>query len=281
MLAPTFVMAALTSPPPPQSYVRFCSQYQSMTNAQYQHALLADSDQENRLPDSVVLNAIRPQLPAPIELSVSLRQYNSMTGDRNGQKSAVVRVENRGETSYVVAEFSRNGQFIKTTPVSATVVERWYGFARAMAAYMLLNDLLASDTVVPRLGCARAAGIQLYAVAGILPSIQHAFLTIPEQDPDLLRLALGAYRNFTKSDEAQRNPLTRHTIEQLGNSPSIVLVYRSPDAASNAAQVVVRLSNGSVRTYAGVTVIANKAEMSSPGLCEVGDIRCAGDYSWP
>jgi len=206
-----------------------------------------------------------------------------MSGDRAGPKTAIAKMQTPGDSRYVVVTFTRDNHYIRTTPVAVDVVDRYYQFARQMAPFMLLNDLLASDVPIPRLGCSRAADVQLRAVAGILPEIKRAFMSTPDQDPATLALALAAYRQFSSSSEARSNSLTRQTTERLGSSPDASLVYRDTGAEGHRRieYVVVRLSKGHVRTYAMMTVDGGKPRMSSPGLCEVGDTRCANDYQWP
>lgn len=148
---------------------------------------------------------------------------------------------------------------------------------------MLLNDLMASDTSIPRLGCSRAADIQFYAVPGVLSEIQRAFAAAPDQDASILNSAAAAYRTFAMSREARRNPRTVDTIRRLGESPAISLVYRDAvGQGPNADEFdVVRLSRGAIRTYAELIVTRGTPRMSSPGLCVVGDTSCADDYLWP
>lgn len=277
----TAAVAAVSSPTP--SYVQFCSQYQSMSPDQFAAAEQRDSDFENRLPDPDVVAAVKSHLTTPVNVSVAIRQFNSMTGDRNGQKTAVAQIQQAQQLRYVVVAFSRSNQFASIKAISDDTVTRYYGFARGMAAYMLLNDLMASDTTVPRLGCSRAADIQFYAMPGVLSEIQRAFMTTPEQDPTTLASAAAAYRSFATSKEARSNPRTLDTVRRLGDSPTITLVYR--DAAGQGPSAyefdVVRISSGTVRTYAELNVAGGTPRMSSPGLCVVGDTRCADYYVWP
>lgn len=149
---------------------------------------------------------------------------------------------------------------------------------------MLLNDLMQSDSVLPRLGCSRAVQVQLYDLPGVMTDIQDTFMAAPVQDPDLLRRAEEAYGRFASSRSARGNPFTLATLKKLGKNPNIELVvYRDAFGIGSGAMEydVVRLSQGATRTYAELTVRGSVTEIDSPGLCVVGDARCAKYYEWP
>lgn len=269
------------TPTPAPSYVRFCSQYQNLTPGQTDKAVKKNSDLENRVPDDVVISAVRSRVPTSATVAVAIRQYNSMIGDRDGPKKVVVHIQGGADSRYQVATFSRDDRFLSLSSIDTPTVERWYQFARTMATYMLLNDLLASDAVVPRLGCSRVANVQIYAMAGVLPEIQAAFMNGPAQEQSLIKSALEAYHSFSESGEAKRSNFTRQALQHLGGTPDIALIYldRAPDGSD--AYGVVRLSNGDFRTYALLRSHGVNFEMSSPALCAVGDMRCVPYYVWP
>ena len=270
-----------TATPRPPGYTRLCSIYQGMTLAAFQTQVRNNA--RDAIPDATVVAAVQGQLTPPIGAGVVVRQFNLITGERNGNKTSIVRLDDPAGVRYVVASFTEQGTFVGTTPVPTNIVINLYAFARALAPYMLLNDLLASDAAVPRAGCRRAVDIQLYAVPGVSTQIDHAFAAAPEQDAATLALARTAYGQFSASPLAHGNPRTMATLGRLGTSPDISLVYRDPDPdpANGTEYDLVRLANGRVRTYILMTVAQGTPKMVSPGLCESGDLRCGSDYVWP
>ncbi len=303
--SPSPTSSAPPAEEPQQSlgYARFCSPYQGMSEAQFdaaKAALLARNKESlervnaqglalpTPLTDAEVIAAVRASDTNAQTVRILIKKYQ-MFGPVVGvpagdEKSDAVQIQDaNGSTRLVLAVFSKNEQFLRLQTIGQTALERPYQFARFIAAYMLLNDVLASDTPIPRRGCARAFSIQL-DMPGILPEIDAAVLSTPVNDPHSQAIALQAYRDFADSRRGQTNDLTRQTLNRLGRSPQITFIYRDHDTTpSHDPEVdVVRLQNGNVRTYASMTIdAAGKGSIGWPALCVVGDQRCAAYYAWP
>jgi hypothetical protein len=166
-------------------------------------------------------------------------------------------------------------------PLPMTRLDVAYNFARSMAAYMLLNDLLANDATVPRAGCVKAAEVQLSDIPGIQGEIRTAMQTVPMPDAAAESVALNAYVAFLSTKEAMANKLTQETAKALGSKPDVAFIYRDLVPNAGVEFDVVRLSRGRIRTYAMLFMAGGKGSLSSPALCNVGNKSCGGYYVWP
>jgi len=86
----------------------------------------------------------------------SLQEFNETGGE-----IVALQVQARAGRSWVRADLNKDGHVIELKTLLAADVEMPIRFAQYMAAYMLLNDLLASDATVPRQGCIAEAQFQL------------------------------------------------------------------------------------------------------------------------
>ncbi len=152
---------------------------------------------------------------------------------------------------YATAVF-HNRVLLAVRPLPRTDLIKPYAFAREMAAYMLLNDLLASDATIPRAGCVVAFKDQMRSMPGIQHELISSILAVPANDVNSRELALTAYQVFSGSKEATKNKLTIETLGLLGSSPDITFVYRDADTTLGFGPEfdVIRLSHRAVRTYA-------------------------------
>lgn len=289
--------------PPTTQYVRMCSPYQNMTDSQFARSKAALEARNKaalqrlaskRVPvptplsDAQVLAAVKAHRHGARSVRILVKNFNAFGvvigwSGPDQSKSDAVQIENgNGAAELDLVVFSPNQQFLRLQRISSSDLERAYGFVRSMAAYMLLNEVLANDVPVPRLGCVRAFQIQL-DMPGVMPEIDAAMLQPPARDPQAERNALKAYEAFVSSKEAG-NVLTAETIRALGKAPSVSFIYRDRFRTSKGAEEidVVRLSNGAARTYMGLGIDASgKASRGTPALCLVGDERCAQYYVWP
>lgn len=284
-------------------YARMCSPYQDMTDAQFA-AAKATLEARNKaalqrlsnkvvamtmpLTDARVLAAVRTHRPRARAVRILVKNFNmfgavpvwSGPGEPN---SDAVQIEHDDRSAELaVAVFSSEGQFLRLEPIASSDLERPYDVARTMAAYMLLNDLLADDTRVPRVGCLRAFSIEL-DMPGALPEIDAAMSRPPAPDHQAERNALKAYKDFASS-KGRDNTLTGETIKRLGNTPNVSFIYRDQFRTAKGDQEldVVKVSNGAARTYVMLGVDpSGQGSIGPPALCLVGDQRCAQYYVWP
>jgi hypothetical protein len=218
------------------------------------------------------------------DISVAVRDIGNFSASAAVPRNAyAVKITTPSGARYAAVSFL-NGKIHNITPLRPGDLLPAYNFAREMAAYMMLNDLLASDASVPRSGCVNAVKVQLGSAPGIIPELTAAMASEPQVDAQAASAALQAYRTFTRSSEARGNKLTEQTITQLTDSPDISFVYRDPDTTLGLGDEfdIIRLSKGAVRTYAMLAVDKKGVTtMSSPALCNVGNLKCGEYYEWP
>lgn len=268
-----------------RSFVQMCTGYQTMSNARFatlarrQYAEFASA----YVPDVSVVDALKRALPSWSRVTIEDRAFQALQPSTQHVKSVLVKIQQGVKTRFAVASFTASNAFVRLAPISDVAAARYFNFARGMASYMLLNDLMQSDAVIPRLGCVRAAKIQLNSFPGILKEVDAAFMTLPVLKPAFLKRIQDAYGRFASSKRAQDNPFTSNTLHKLGANPTIELVFRSaPGIDTEAGEYdIVRLSRGATRTYAELFVRGSVFQMDSPGLCVVGDVRCVPYYVWP
>ena len=293
--------------PEPRPYVRFCSPLQNLTDVEFSQKLaqrqkelrdqlsqaqaynkqhgIAMSEYET---DEDVIAAVKARDSSAQTVRILVPEYQEFSrapGElpSSDRSDAVEVMEADKTTRLLVAVFSPDKQFIRFDPLTKQGLTQPYGFARGMAAYTLLNDLMGGDNPIPRKGCVRGV-MMLGTMPGVMPEITAAMLTEPQRDPVAEKRALDAYHVFVTSRDARENPMTKQTLSQLGSSPEITFVYRHRDTliGGDAELDVVRITNGTNRTYAMLGMTADgKASMSSPALCFVGDQHCAPYYVWP
>jgi len=294
--------------PEPRPYVRFCTSLQNVTDAEFAQKL-AEREQETRnqlsraraynrlhgiampasVTDAEVIAAVKVHDPSARTVRILVPEYQEFAlkpGESvSPNKSYAVEIQESDNTTRLsVAVFSPEKQFLRLDPLTKQGLTLPYGFAREMAAYILLNDLMGGDNPIPRQGCVRGVTMQLGTIRGAMPEITAAMLTEPQRDPVAEKRALDAYRVFVTSRDARENPMTKQTLAQLGSSPEITFVYRDQDTliGGDPELDVVRIAHGTNRTYAMLGITADgKASMSSPALCFVGDQHCAPYYIWP
>lgn len=189
---------------------------------------------------------------------------------------------------YVLALTPR-GQLVFIRPLANddALLRYTYEFARAVASYILLNDLMASDAVVPREGCSLALRFQLGSAPEVLQSVESNLNSPPASDVTVTAAIQIAYNEVaiaTASRNTAPDRLTKQTLTDLGKNPAITLIYRDDDSplGSGTQYVVARLQNGNSRAYVDVKISAGGvAEIDVLPLCLVGDTRCAQYYLWP
>jgi hypothetical protein len=93
--------------------------------------------------------------------------------------------------------------------------------------------------------------------------------------PDAAFLARfrSAYAAFAGAPETLASPLSRATIARLGESPAIERIYHDDDGVGTSFDIV-RLSNGTVRTYLLTADDGSRLAFQDGELCVVGDRRC-------
>jgi len=163
-------------------------------------------------------------------------------------------------------------------------VRQSIGFARSMAAYILLNDLLGGDETVPRAGCRAIFEAWFAPFPGVLTRVDAAISASPPDDPDFDSRVSSAWKALiaagaTKDDAAT---LTAETVERIGSNPAIHIVYRDAGLPGDGfGQIdVVRIGGPS---HTDVIVLERGGDISFGlrPLCLVGDNRCSKYYEWP
>lgn len=301
--SPPSSTAPAQQPPTPQ-YVRMCSPYQNMTDAQFAGAKAALEARNKAalqrlatkglrmstpLSDAQVLAAVKAHRPGARVVRILVKNFNMFgavagwSGPDQPKSDAVQIEDGNGAPNLDLAVFSPDRQFLRLQPISSSALERPYGFARWMAAYMLLNDVLANDNPVPRIGCVRAFENQI-DMPGVLPEIDAAMLQPPAADRRAESAVLKAYHDFISLQQPSTAP-TGETIRALGKAPSASFIYRDRFAMRKGDEEidVVKLSNGAARTYVmlGIDQAGKASIFRPPALCLVGDQRCAQYYMWP
>lgn len=195
---------------------------------------------------------------------------------------------------YYIIAFDSAAHVLSLRSVSAgdSLVTELYDFVRQAAAYILLNDLMASDTVIPRRGCSLALQFQIGAAPEVLKEVQQDLETPPEPDPTLITAIQAAYSEVrvsaskaaTEKGTTAENLLTRATLRDLGSSPTVTLIYRDQDTVLQTGKqyVIAKLQEDASRAYVMLLVDASgNAQIGVLPLCLVGDSRCAPYYLWP
>jgi len=176
------------------------------------------------------------------------------------------RVSGAKKTVHVLATFESSGHIKTLRLVSSDELAPIFEFGRVMAAYILLNDLTASDALLPRRGCQMAYREQMYAIPEILPEILAAIRGEPSQNEATISLVGGALGKFASLSEASTTAeaqVARRTLGAIGPDPKIRVIYRDkdPTQGSRAEYDVVRL-DGKKRAYAMFTIdAAGKADL--------------------
>ena len=198
----------------------------------------------------------------------------------------VVSIATDSGTTRAFAHVSPNGTVSNLAPASEQRVRDWYAFNRATASYMLFNELMGSDTIVPRHECAALIHVTLETSPPLRDELVAAMLHPPAQEPAVLRDMRGAWLRFVGGSAAGPVPqraLNEKTIAAVGPSPPIRLVYRDVDTALRSGDEydVVRIG-GARHTYAQVYRSSDgSAAIQTSVLCVTGDHRCASWYPWP
>jgi len=199
------------------------------------------------------------------------------------KKVDAAEIETAEGTRYVAVSVS-NDRVVALQPLPIMTLANAYGISRQFAAYVVLNELLASDAALPRQGCIRLFDVWFADTPGVLPELKSAIMRSPPQ-PNITheKLLMAAYRDFSRSKQNASNPLTHAALTLLGRSPTITEVYTDADTTLSMGLTigVVRMSKGSARTYATFAIFGKRASLSSPALCVTGDLRCAQYYGWP
>jgi hypothetical protein len=285
------------TPEPSPYYVQFCSGAQSYTGAQIEALQAA---QRNSFPiqsddASIVASMTREIRSADIPatrgftlISLAAREFGILTGHGPyaPDEAILFRVETGKGVVHVLGTFDQSGRVkdvrLATTSESALAL----GFGRFMAAYMLFNDLTASDAGIPRKGCESVFREQFFTLPEVLPELLYAIREEPAQDPALIKLVRKSYADFSaiaKAASGDYAPIARKTLQLIGASPTITVVYRDRARALGTASEfdVVRL-DGDKRAYAMFSVDNDgKSALGPTPSCVVGDTSCARFYAWP
>jgi hypothetical protein len=158
------------------------------------------------------------------------------------------------------------------------------GFARGMAAYALVNDLLGGDETVPRDGCRALFAKWFGSFPGVLPTIDAALSATPPDDPDFDARVSSAWKVLTAgwASKDAATALTGETIARVGSSPAVAAVYRDAGLPGDGLGPidVVRIG-GPAHTYLIVPDSVSAIRLGDIPLCVVGDKRCSSYYVWP
>ena len=293
------VATAAASEPP--TYSRNCTPYQNGVPPALAARRLAERQLGLRMSDGAALAAVEaylaepdasPRLTLPLQSgAIFMRnyQFSGVPSARRGGNGELVllHVTSGGQVTWLVAAFDPPAKLLSVWKPADADVKRLYMFGRYMAAYVLLNDLLASDTVIPLRGCALAVKEKiLKGLPEVQAETEHAFESAPAQDAASLNLVAQGYAAYAASSLAStRNghELTIETLAKLGTNPAISFVYRDPGTALNGGRevAVVRIGSGAARTYSIVILSNGRAEIDTSPLCVMGDQRCASYYMWP
>lgn len=303
------------SPKSSEGYVRLCSSWQKMTEAEVA-ATIERSDKAVKEmtatggqtqtyvapTDAQLVDATRSELakggadlpPADsvTAVRVAARRMNELESSVPGWpqgpgETAAMHLDTKAGPTWLLVRVNRSGIIDRFSVVPPERLAKGYSFMRFMSAYALFNDLMASDNEVPRLGCARYFRLASATFPEPAEEVARAALTEPKQDPALLEKAHSAYQRYQVDVGAISGPegdLTRETLRKLGHQPAIRIVYRDADDVLNTHTEfdVVRLSGNSGRSYAILTVDGlGMASIATGPLCVVGDVRCAQYYGWP
>jgi hypothetical protein len=307
-------LASADSPREEQGYVRLCSYWQDKSESEAAAILKRSNESvaalEAKLPqkarylpptDAQIVEAARgalakggvglPDASSVTAVSVAVRNLANYESQLPGWpqgpgEKAVVRVDTRGGIVRLLLDIDSKGTLRSATVIGPERLYRAYMFVRGMAAYILFNELMASDSVVPRRGCAIYARYTDVQLPELLPEIERAAETVPEQDAVQLSRARAAYDAY--SFEAQALPgsegaLTRETLSKVGQRPEMTIVYRDADQfLGSRGEILVVKVGDAVHTYFTVyTSPIGGTSMTPTPLCLQGDIRCATYYGWP
>ncbi len=280
-------------------FARFCTAYENATPSQVARSLAKMPHRGVKLSDAAVLSAVEtylaganasPRLTLPLQSgAVSRRNYEGFgqpAQDSKAAEAVLLHVTSGGSVVWLIARFDPSAKLVSVRNAPAKDVAGIVGFGRFGAAYMLLNDLLASDAVVPVRGCALAVKEQLAGMPEVRAETAQAFLTTPAQDAASVGLVATAYAAFVKTTASSSkfaSDVTRATLKKIGANPGISFMYRDPGTALNGGKeiAVVRIGSGAARTYAIVSLSDGRAEIDSWPLCIEGDESCAKYYEWP
>jgi hypothetical protein len=280
-----------------QGYVRFCTVDQSVTEAQLRASI---QEQRNRFPvhqsDALIIRAATRAIRTSSfaskmtsnSISIAAREWGVLTGrgPYPPDEGILFQIGDPGAPTYALVTFESTGRVIRLRLMLNQEVASIFEFGRVMGAYILLNDLTASDSSFPRRGCQMTFRDQMYAMPAVLPEVLDAVRTPPVQDPALLNRVRTALGSFTSQAEASNQDdalIARRTLQIVGPNPPITVVYRDVDRllGSKSEYDVVRL-DGKKRAYAMFSVDANgKTDLGPMPICVVGDTSCAQYYSWP
>lgn len=299
------VSAAAANPDSNPGYVRMCTEWQRATATQIASERAADhrdliSYYPTHLEDAQVAELARGAL---IQRKVagfsssdvvavayrSYQKYGPSAVPANGEGDIIsVTSPLRGTVRYLLV-LDPKGKVVRIRPIADNDehLRLTYEFARAMAAYILFNDLMGADTVIPRRGCSLALRFQLGAAPEVLEEVEGNLAGPPAFDAAIGAAIRKAYAALPQSNDAHQDAqtlLTRETLQHLGADPSVSLVYRDQASilGTDSQYIVARLTNGSSRAYVLIDVDAGgTATFAVLPLCLVGDTRCAQYYLWP
>jgi hypothetical protein len=296
----SFVLATPSSAPSPEPspyYVQFCSGAQSDTDAQVE---ARNTAQRKGLPvqeaDAMIIDSATraiqssklPSMKSLKSISIAVREFGIWTGHgpRPPDEGILFRIESDSGVSHVLVTFDKTGRVKNVRLATNTEVSTVFEFGQSSAAYMLFNDLTASDSIFPRKGCEAVFREQFYTLPEVLPELVDAMHAQPAQDPVLVALIRKAYVDFSaraKAASGDEALIARKTLPSIGTSPAITVVYRDRDRALGTTTEfdVVRLDGGK-RAYAMFYVDKDgKSGLGPMPFCVVGDTSCAQFYAWP
>jgi len=289
----TAVSPARAASPPPPAYARFCSLMSGRDQASRSYQVAVARRPPGRS-DAEVLSIVRTALPAhrglvddPQTLRVVVRSFRTAHAAPDFAGEHVLLAGGAPNAPvWLVAAIADDGTVSSLDRADEHDVHAAIGGMRFMAAYALLNDLLASDASVPRAGCEALTRAWFWNGVAEVPVLERDFATPPTPDPARLRVADEAWRAYVggvgSQSEAER-AITLTTLATLGARPPLTFVYRdagSPESGLGEIDVA-RIGNAH-HAYAIVLTGGDGAtKIVTAPLCVSGDTRCARYYTWP
>lgn len=265
-------------------YQRFCTLSNNTKPGSYIELGEKLKAQQNasEIPNTILEESSKTYLHLPSRPTLIVRHVEHLLGIPVADRETILLADLKSSTKkWWLAHIDSRGTFLDANPAISKDRQNILGLGRSMAAYVLVNDLLADDTTIPRSGCAKLFDVWFHDFPGLLPIMKLAIAKGPPSDPALKKRVRTAWKTLISSEKkGAEATLTRETARIIGSNPEVISVYHDPGLPGDGIGPidVVRIGKHP-RTYSMTTGFGRIALSST--YCVVGDTRCAQFYSWP